>query len=40
MLEVEDVIPGAFNLEVSSPGLERIFFRSGATDGRLCRPHG
>jgi ribosome maturation factor RimP len=26
MLEVEDVIPGAFNLEVSSPGLERIFF--------------
>ncbi|WP_207262460.1 ribosome maturation factor RimP [Desulfovibrio sp. Huiquan2017] len=26
MLEVEDVIPGAFNLEVSSPGLERPFF--------------
>lgn len=26
MLEVEDVIPGAFNLEVSSPGLERRFF--------------
>jgi ribosome maturation factor RimP len=26
MLEVEDVIPGAFVLEVSSPGLERIFF--------------
>ncbi|BDQ35409.1 ribosome maturation factor RimP [Pseudodesulfovibrio portus] len=27
MLEVEDVIPGAFTLEVSSPGLERPFFR-------------
>jgi len=26
MLEVEDVIPGAFTLEVSSPGLERPFF--------------
>ncbi|BCS86805.1 ribosome maturation factor RimP [Pseudodesulfovibrio sediminis] len=26
MLEVEDVIPGAFTLEVSSPGLERRFF--------------
>ncbi|WP_272700637.1 ribosome maturation factor RimP [Desulfovibrio sp. Fe33] len=26
MLEVEDVIPGAFVLEVSSPGLERPFF--------------
>jgi len=29
MLEVEDVIPGAFTLEVSSPGLERPFFRPG-----------
>lgn len=29
MLEVEDVIPGAFNLEVSSPGLERPFFSPG-----------
>jgi len=27
MLEVEDAIPGAFTLEVSSPGLERPFFR-------------
>ena len=25
-LDVEDIIPGAFNLEVSSPGLERPFF--------------
>lgn len=25
-LDVEDVIPGAYNLEVSSPGLERPFF--------------
>jgi ribosome maturation factor RimP len=29
MLEVEDVIPGAFTLEVSSPGLERPFFQPG-----------
>ena len=26
MLEVEDIIPGAFTLEVSSPGLDRRFF--------------
>ncbi|WP_419787598.1 ribosome maturation factor RimP [Pseudodesulfovibrio sp.] len=26
MLEVEDIIPGAYTLEVSSPGLERRFF--------------
>jgi ribosome maturation factor RimP len=26
MLEVEDVIPGAYTLEVSSPGLDRRFF--------------
>jgi ribosome maturation factor RimP len=26
MLEVEDIIPGAFILEVSSPGLDRRFF--------------
>lgn len=26
MLEVEDIIPGAFVLEVSSPGLDRRFF--------------
>ncbi len=25
-LDVEDIIPGAFTLEVSSPGLERLFF--------------
>lgn len=25
-LDVEDIIPGAYNLEVSSPGLERPFF--------------
>ena len=28
-LEVEDLIPGAYNLEVSSPGLERTFFEPG-----------
>jgi len=26
MLEVEDIIPGAYTLEVSSPGLDRKFF--------------
>jgi len=26
MLEVEEIIPGAFTLEVSSPGLDRRFF--------------
>jgi len=26
MLEVEDIIPGAYTLEVSSPGLDRRFF--------------
>ncbi len=26
MLEVEDIIPGAFTLEVSTPGLDRRFF--------------
>jgi len=29
MLEVEDIIPGAFILEVSSPGLDRRFFSTG-----------
>lgn len=29
MLEVEDIIPGAFTLEVSSPGLDRRFFSTG-----------
>jgi ribosome maturation factor RimP len=28
MLEVEDIIPGAFILEVSSPGLDRRFFNT------------
>lgn len=28
-LDVEDIIPGAFTLEVSSPGLERQFFSLG-----------
>lgn len=32
-LDVEDVIPGAYVLEVSSPGLERVFF----TPEQLCR---
>lgn len=27
-LDVEDILPGAYVLEVSSPGLERIFFTS------------
>jgi ribosome maturation factor RimP len=27
MLDVEDPVPGGYNLEVSSPGLEREFFR-------------
>jgi len=26
MLDVEDIVPGAYDLEVSSPGLERRFF--------------
>lgn len=26
VLDVEDIVPGAYNLEVSSPGLERPFF--------------
>ncbi len=26
LLDVEDIIPGAYNLEVSSPGLDRSFF--------------
>lgn len=35
-LDVEDVIPGAYVLEVSSPGLERTFF----TAGQLARTVG
>lgn len=26
VLDVEDIIPGAYTLEISSPGLERLFF--------------
>jgi ribosome maturation factor RimP len=26
LLDVEDIVPGAYNLEVSSPGLDRSFF--------------
>ncbi len=37
MLEVEDVIPGAFTLEVSSPGLERPFFRPAQMVGYMGR---
>lgn len=37
MLEVEDVIPGAFTLEVSSPGLERPFFRPEQMKGYIGR---
>jgi len=33
VLEAEDLIPGAYTLEVSSPGLERPFFSA----GQLCR---
>lgn len=28
VLETEDIIPGAYTLEVSSPGLERVFFKA------------
>jgi ribosome maturation factor RimP len=37
MLEVEDIIPGAFTLEVSSPGLERIFFSPAQMDDYIGR---
>ncbi|MGE4192272.1 MAG: ribosome maturation factor RimP [Pseudodesulfovibrio sp.] len=37
MLEVEDVIPGAFVLEVSSPGLERLFFSPDQMAGYVGR---
>lgn len=29
LLDVEDPVPGRYSLEVSSPGLDRIFFRPG-----------
>jgi len=35
MLEVEDIIPGAFTLEVSSPGLERVFFAPEQMNGYI-----
>ncbi|MEF2231417.1 MAG: ribosome maturation factor RimP [Pseudodesulfovibrio sp.] len=37
MLEVEDIIPGAYTLEVSSPGLERRFFSPEQMSGYLGR---
>ena len=33
MLEVEDIIPGAYTLEVSSPGLDRRFFSTAQMKG-------
>jgi ribosome maturation factor RimP len=35
LLDVEDIIPGAYNLEVSSPGLDRTFFSPEQLDGFL-----
>ncbi|CCH48000.1 ribosome maturation factor RimP [Pseudodesulfovibrio piezophilus] len=37
MLEVEDIIPGAFILEVSSPGLDRRFFSTEQMNGYVGR---
>jgi ribosome maturation factor RimP len=37
VLEVEDVIPGAYVLEVSSPGLERPFFDPSQMEGYVGR---
>ena len=37
MLEVEELIPGAFTLEVSSPGLERLFFKPAQMSGYMGR---
>lgn len=36
-LEVEDCIPGPYVLEVSSPGLDRIFFTAGQLAGAVGR---
>ncbi|MBF0483022.1 MAG: ribosome maturation factor RimP, partial [Desulfovibrionaceae bacterium] len=36
-LEVEDIIPGAYTLEVSSPGLTRTFFSPGQLGAYLGR---
>ncbi len=35
ILDVEDIIPGTYTLEVSSPGLDRTFFSPGQLDGFL-----
>ncbi len=35
LLDVEDFIPGRYNLEVSSPGLDRTFFAPHQLDGFL-----
>ena len=35
LLDAEDVVPGAYVLEVSSPGLERRFFSPGQMSGYL-----
>jgi len=37
VLDVEDVIPGSYNLEVSSPGLERPFFEPEQMQGYIGR---
>lgn len=37
LLEVEDVMPGAYVLEVSSPGIERRFFAPGQLAGYVGR---
>jgi ribosome maturation factor RimP len=36
-LDVEDILPGAYTLEVSSPGLERVFFTAGQLAGAVGR---
>ncbi|SMP51902.1 ribosome maturation factor RimP [Desulfonatronum zhilinae] len=36
-LEIDERLPGAFNLEVSSPGLERRFFKPEQLQGYLGR---
>ena len=37
-LEVEDVMPDAYTLEVSSPGLERPFFNAEQVSGYIGKP--
>ena len=34
-LDVEDILPGAYVLEISSPGLERTFFRPEQLEGHI-----